>query len=99
MTAARRRKQAPPQVEQRSSYPTVIETYREPRLGDIRHPAPSCFNGDVRIRRYRVIVEVVEEPVEVLRERLITLWRSTERNPHRWEPMQRAALSLGLAEA
>jgi hypothetical protein len=34
---------------------------------------PSVFNGDVRVERYRVTIERIEEPAEVLRDRLKAL--------------------------
>jgi hypothetical protein len=34
----------------------------------------SCFNGMCRIRNYRVTVEEIEEPKEVLEKRLRELW-------------------------
>lgn len=78
------------------AYPKVIETYREPRQHDLEQTEPSAFNGEVRIRRYRVTVELIEEPIDVLRDRLRQLWRTEEPMHHRWEPMREMAATLGM---
>jgi hypothetical protein len=36
---------------------------------------PYSFNGQVNVKRYRITVEEIEEPREVLLERLRELWR------------------------
>lgn len=36
--------------------------------------APYCHNGSVGVRQHRVTVELVDEPIEVIRERIRTLW-------------------------
>lgn len=89
--AKRPRKPEPPK------FPQITETYGDPSwtIGRVRSE-PTCFNGIVEIVKYRITVEVVEEPVEVLRERLRKLWRETPRNTHTWHPMHRAAEELGM---
>lgn len=78
-------------------YPLVIETYSVPwdlkRGHSINHP--SCFNGDVSITRYRITVERIDDPPEVLHERLRGLWRHTD-NWHHRDPLRQAALRHGL---
>lgn len=85
-------KQAPPR------YPLLVRTFTDPWWNVTRcaNDAPTVMNGIVAIRRYEIRVELIEEPVEVLRERLKTLWRTTERNSHTWDPMRRAAADLGM---
>lgn len=95
MAAKPKRATAPPPPSA-PAYPKVIETYREPWLRDIEQPAPSAFNGDIRIRRYRVTIDLIDEPIEVLRDRLRKLWREEERNHHRVDPMRRMATRLGM---
>ena len=56
---------------------------------------PSCFNGSVSIRKFRITIEEVEEPVEVLRERVQKLWDSCN-NSHHWSPLRTVAETLGL---
>jgi hypothetical protein len=90
----RRIKPAPPALA--PACPKVIETYREPWLRDVAQTEPSAYNGMVRIRRYRVTVELIEEPVEVLRDRLRKLWREDEKNHHHWAPMRTVAKELGM---
>ena len=60
-----------------------------------RQDEPSCFNGIVRVRRWRIVAELVDEPVEVIAERLRKLWRESD-NHHHWEPLKRAAASVGV---
>lgn len=50
-----------------------IETYHKP--SNIRiQDEPSCFNNIVRVIRYRVTVEPIKEPVQVIKARLQSLW-------------------------
>lgn len=95
-----RSKKAPP-ADPGPVFPVTIETYRDPMhdLRDIRQTEPSAWNGDIRIRRYRITVELIDEPVEVLRDRLRALWRQTEPNHHRWGPMRAEAKRLGMDPA
>lgn len=62
-------------------------------VGNLQHKEPSCFNGIVAIRSYVVTVNLVEEPVEVLQERLLKLWRECD-NMHHYGPLQAAAAKL-----
>lgn len=57
--------------------------------------APSSVNGYVRVRRHRIIVEVIDEPIEVIRERLLKLWRETD-NHHHMQPLKVAAKRYGI---
>ena len=56
---------------------------------------PSCFNGVVSFKRYRVTVEEIEEPLEVYAERLRKLWRECD-NHHHFDPIRGAAKQLGI---
>lgn len=55
---------------------------------------PSCFNGVVRIRKYRVTVEEIAEPKEVLAARLQALWDECT-NHHEVGPLRQAAKEIG----
>lgn len=74
-----------------------FETYRDLRGGYFQtsHTQcnPDCFNGIVSIRRFRVTVELIEEPRDVLVERLQKLWDETG-NHHNWRPLENVAASL-----
>ena len=86
--------------------PFVCETYRPLGLSDVmpfdypnwREPTVSgnCKRACVRRYRVTVTVEKIEEPVEVLRERIEKLWRR-EKNFHHYEPLKQAAAEIGLA--
>jgi hypothetical protein len=64
-------------------------------ISNLTQKEPSCFNGSVSVVKYRVTVEVIEEPVEVLQERVRKLWRETK-NMHHWMPLQNEAKKLGF---
>lgn len=80
-------------------YPRSIETFRRVDDFDIRNikynsDGPSCFNGIVSIHKYRVTVEIIEEPVSVYEERLEKLWVECD-NLHHWYPLELAAKGIG----
>jgi hypothetical protein len=55
---------------------------------------PSCYNGAVRVRKFKVTIEPIDEPNEVIAERLQVLWDSSD-NHHEYEPLRRYAKSIG----
>jgi len=61
---------------------------------ELTEKEPSCFNSMVRIKKYRVTIEEVEEPKEVLCERLEKLWREAD-NWHNRKSLEDVAESLG----
>ena len=56
---------------------------------------PSCFNGTVEVRKYKVTVELVEETDEVIRERIQLMWDKIDNHHHR-TPLRREAAKYGL---
>lgn len=80
-------------------YPKIIETFRA--IGDYElsgytynSKSPSCFNGNVNIHKYKITIEIVEEPIEVYQERLEKLWVESD-NHHHYRPLQEAANKIG----
>jgi hypothetical protein len=72
-------------------FPRVIETFVDPGWSfGIREP--SCVN-QVSIRKYRVTIEQIQEPIEVLQERLLHLWRHTN-NHHEKRHLEEEATLL-----
>lgn len=65
------------------------------QIGMLTATEPSCFNGSVNIRQYKITIEEVEEPKEVLEERIRKLWRECS-NFHHWGPLQAEAKKLGI---
>jgi hypothetical protein len=55
---------------------------------------PTSFNGDVRIKKYRVTIEEIVESDEVYIERIQDLWDTCD-NMHHWTPIENVAKSLG----
>ena len=91
---AKKVKQAPPEPK-----PTRIEfeTFRPVDsywVGQLRQDKPSCFNGVIEVRKYRVVVELVDEPLEVIGARLQELWDTCD-NWHHHEPLRFVAKKLG----
>jgi len=80
-------------------YPRVLDVFGNPRYHIDQMSflkVPTCFNGMIRLQRYRITVEEVDEPIEVQRERLIHMWRTSERNHHHWSPFKAVANQLGM---
>jgi hypothetical protein len=75
---------------------TQIETFfdSEYLLSQIAsQDKPSCFNGMVKIKKYKVTKELIQEPIEVLQERLQSLWDHSN-NYHDHLPLANMAKSL-----
>jgi len=75
----------------------VFETFRtidSYEVGGLRQTEPSCFNGEVRVNKFRVTVEVVDEPKEVVAARIQKLWDECD-NYHHWIPLRNAAAHIG----
>jgi len=80
-----------------NDYPKSFETFRivgDYAMRDMTQSEPSCFNGEVKIRKYKVTIEEVNEPIEVLQQRLQKLWDECD-NMHHWHPLEYAAKNLG----
>lgn len=56
-----------------------IGSYEQPNL---KSDNPTCFNGDVRIRKYKVTIELIEEPKDVIANRLQELWDNCDNHHH-----------------
>lgn len=77
-------------------YRVVVETFRPP-LWEMERDVqkePSAFNGNVRVEKYRITIEKIEEPIEVIHERLEKLWRECD-NWHHWTPLENTAKRFG----
>ncbi len=70
-----------------------FETFREigfSQTTNLLQNKPSSFNYNVRIKKYKIIVEEIIEPHEMLCYRLERLW-VTENNWHQYEPLKNEA--------
>jgi len=79
-------------------FPIVFDTFNSFVTNSMQRyesKEPSCFNGIVDVIKYKVTIEIVPEPDEVIRERLLKLWRMCD-NHHHWEPLRAAADKVGL---
>lgn len=74
-----------------------FETFREVgsyTMSGLIQKEPSSFNGNVQIRKYKITIELIEEPHNVLCERLQKLWDECD-NWHHWTPLKNVAKELG----
>lgn len=74
-----------------------IETFRDVglwELSNLTQNEPSCHNGSIRVRKFRVTIEPIDEPNEIIAERLQALWDTSD-NHHEYEPLRRYAKSIG----
>lgn len=76
-----------------------FETFRDLRgtyhIKDMTLVSPSCFNSDVLVRKFRITIELIDEPVEVIQERLKTLFANSK-NHHDYEPLVSAGKKYGI---
>ena len=75
-----------------------FETFRDIgsyEISNLTSKVPSSFNGYVRVRKYKITIELIEEPIEVIQERLSKLWHECD-NCHQRQPLQATALKYGL---
>lgn len=75
---------------------TIIETFRNPDgywLNQIKQDEVSSFNGIIDIEKYRVTVEKIEEPIEILQQRIQYLWDVCD-NHHYVKPIRDIAKKL-----
>jgi hypothetical protein len=75
----------------------VLETFKSIgsyEIMNLTKNEPSCFNGLVSIKKYRITIEQINESNEVLAERLQKLWDECN-NHHHVQPLRNAAESIG----
>lgn len=70
-------------------YPKVVISYSPPQLNYVSME-PNVFNNRVSWRKYKTTIEVVDEPLETLQERLELLWSESDNHHHYWPLMEAA---------
>jgi hypothetical protein len=98
MSGPRRNRARKPKPVDRFATPIVLETFQELGsydLSRLEQSYPSVGNGNVRVRRYRVTVERIDESVDVIHARLLKLWHASD-NHHEWSPLRAEAAKYGL---
>lgn len=71
--------------------PEVYETFSKPSSWQLHiQKEPHCFNGVVDIRMYRITIEVIDEPLEVITDRLEKLHLECD-NWHHWSALDEQA--------
>ena len=79
-------------------FPMSIETFRDVSgysLQQWKQDTPSSFNGIVSVRKYRITVEEIDEPTEVIADRIRMLWRQCNNHYH-WRPLEATAARYGV---
>ncbi len=74
-------------------YPFSFETFRDIgawEKGNLTQKQPDSVNGWVRVVKYKVTVEVIDEPIEVIHARIQELWDKCD-NYHNWTPINNCA--------
>lgn len=72
--------------------PGTFETFYS-NIGEPRKEH-SCFNGDVRVVKYKITIEEVPEAPEIIHARLEDLWLRCD-NHHHYSPLKEAAEKHG----
>jgi len=70
-----------------------FETFKELSsygISGLMEKEPSCFNSRVRVRRYKIIYELIDEPIEVIQKRIQELWDEND-NHYNWGALEAAA--------
>ena len=68
----------------------TFETFRKMgsyEMGNLKSNEATCFNGNVNVRKYKVTIELIEEPNELIIKRLQKLWDECD-NDHYWTPLR-----------
>lgn len=85
-------------IKSKKKYETIcFETFKQIGAYEqsiLEKKDATCFNGTVNIHKFKVTIEPIEEPKEVLAERLQKLWDECD-NYHHWTPLKEAAKEIG----
>jgi len=81
-------------------YRVEMETMRQPWVTSRDITAsmaatPDAYNGDVHVRKYKVTVEMIDEPIEVIQARIQDLWDNCD-NSHNWKSLQYMGERYGM---
>ena len=74
-----------------------IETFRKIgsyQIGNLKQETPSSLNSVISIKKYKISVEEIEEPIEVYEERIQYLWDKCD-NYHHIDAIRTEAKTLG----
>jgi hypothetical protein len=85
---ARKAKPIPePKIQSYETYYSYWDVHKD--------DTPSCFNSNVRVRKYRFTRELIDEPLEVIQARIIDLWEHCH-NHHHFHAIQKTGKDYGL---
>ena len=81
-------------------YRIEMETMRQPwasarEISVSMLASPDAFNGCVHVRKYKVTVEMIDEPIEVIQARIQELWDNCTSH-QLWEPLKHMAARYGM---
>ena len=89
--------QTPQLLQNAVSSSTSFETFRiidSYQISNLTQKEPTSFNGDVRIKKYKVTIEEIIEPKEVYEKRIQELWDKCA-NMHHYNTIQKVAKKIG----
>lgn len=76
----------------------VIETFfpiEDYEILNWENYQPSCVNGSLNIEKYRITIEKIDEPKQIIKDRLRLLLRKCK-NFHHYEAFQKKAKKLNI---
>lgn len=74
-----------------------FETFRnigQYEISNLKKDKPTAFNGNVLIKKHKVTIEEIKEPIEVYHKRIQELWDLCD-NFHHLQPIKNVAKELG----
>ena len=71
-------------VESKEETVTVFESFRKPDTHEFLQNEPSYFNGWLRLKKYKITIELIDEPNEVYQQRLQDIWDISNNNHSYW---------------
>lgn len=83
------------EIPDKISFETFFDHRGSYYVSNMTEKEPSCFNGKVSVRKFRVTIELIDEPVEVIQERIRQLWGKCD-NSHHWVPLQYMGKKYGI---
>lgn len=87
-------KKTPEETNKIISFET-FQTFGSHEICNMTRDIPTCFNGMVKIKKYKVTIEPIEESIDAYTKRLQDMWEKCD-NHHHVAPIESVAKSLGI---
>lgn len=87
-----------PKIMKKENTIISFETFRQ--IGNyeiiqLTREKPDCFNQEVSVRKYKVTIELISEPLEVIQARIQELWDNCKNHYH-WRPLKAMAKKYSM---